>query len=233
MIGELFDFLSEALYQSFSLALLASFLWGVASILLSPCHLSSIPLVIGFIQSHSDVTTKKSLHLSSVFAVGILITIAIIGLITISLGRLMGDIGTIGNYAVALVFFAVGLYLLDVLDLSRFGLNIQSTKYRGWLAALVLGLLFGIGLGPCAFAFMAPVLGVVFEISQTQMWDAIALLAAFAIGHCIVIALFGAAAGVVQQYLNWSDKSRVVLYSKKICGVLVIAAGFYFIYTTL
>lgn len=232
MISALFDFLSEALYQNFSLAILASFFWGISSILLSPCHLSSIPLVIGFINSHSNITTKKSFHLSLVFSVGILITIAVIGLITVSFGRLMGDVGTIGNYAVAVIFFIVGLYFFDVINLSWIGINIKGTKYKGWFTALGLGLLFGIGLGPCAFAFMAPVLGVVFEISQTHLLNAIILLSAFAIGHCLVIVLFGTAAGKVQQYLNWSENSNTLKYIKRICGVLIILGGIYMIYNT-
>lgn len=232
MINELFDFLSGALYQSFALALVASFLWGIASILLSPCHLSSIPLVIGFINAHSGITTGRSFKLSLLFAVGILITIAGIGLVTASLGRLLGDVGSVGNYVVALVFFIVGLYFFDVIDLSRFGINVTGTKYKGWLAALVLGLIFGIGLGPCAFAFMAPVLGVVFEIAQSHLVNAVALLLAFALGHCSVIVLFGTAAGRVQKYLNWTESSKAFVAVKRVCGVLIILGGVYMIYGT-
>jgi len=232
MISDLFDFLSEALYQSFAVSMLASFLWGVASILLSPCHLSSLPLGIGFIQSHSGITTKKSFSLSLWFSLGILITIALIGLLTAALGRMLGDLGSIGNYIVAVVFFIVGLYFFDVIDLSRFGVNVKGTRYKGWLAALVLGLIFGIGLGPCAFAFMAPVLGVVFELAQTQMWNAVLLLLAFAVGHCIVIVLFGTAAGKVQRYLNWTEQSKAFVVVKRICGALIILGGVYMIYST-
>ena len=50
----LFTALTEALYRSFALALLASFAWGILSILLSPCHLSSIPLIIGFLTAQDE-----------------------------------------------------------------------------------------------------------------------------------------------------------------------------------
>jgi cytochrome c-type biogenesis protein len=233
MITSLFDFLSEALYQSFALAVFASLVWGIASILLSPCHLSSIPLVIGFINSHSSITTKKSFNLSLAFSLGILMTIAAIGLLTAALGRMLGDVGTVGNYVVAVVFFIVGLYFFDVIDLSRLGINVTGTKYKGWRAALVLGLIFGVGLGPCAFAFMAPVLGVVFEIAQTHLTNAIVLLTAFAIGHCLVIVLFGTAAARVQKYLNWTETSKAFTYVKRVCGVLIMLGGVYLIYNTM
>ena len=147
MINELFTSLNSALYNNMYVAILASFSWGVLSILLSPCHLSSIPLVVGFINNQGEISIKKTFNIALVFAVGILITIALIGLITLSLGHLMGDIGNIGNYLVAGIFFIFGLYLLDVIKLPWQGMSVKGTKYQGLPAALILGLLFGIGLG--------------------------------------------------------------------------------------
>src|SRR5665647_196698 len=117
MINELFTSLNSALCNNMYLAILASFTWGVLSILLSPCHLSSIPLVVGFINNQGEISIKKTFNIALVFAVGILITIALIGLITLSLGHLMGDIGTAGNYLVAGIFFVFGLSLLDIIKL--------------------------------------------------------------------------------------------------------------------
>jgi cytochrome c-type biogenesis protein len=159
MIETIFTWLSEALYENTGLALFASFGWGVLSILLSPCHLSSIPLIIGYISSRGKLSGKKIFLISLVFSVGILITIALIGLITALMGRLLGDIGQYGNYLVAGVFFVVGLYLMDIIKLPWDAMTLSGTKATGLWAALVLGLLFGIGLGPCTFAFMAPILG--------------------------------------------------------------------------
>jgi len=50
LIG-LFDALSRMLLASTWLALVGAFLWGVASVLLSPCHLAGIPLVVGFLSA--------------------------------------------------------------------------------------------------------------------------------------------------------------------------------------
>ena len=115
MIESLFGRLSELMAASFGLAVLASFFWGILSILLSPCHLSSIPLVIGYISSHETKSTRRSFSLALVFALGILITIALVGVVTASLGRLIGDVGLWGNILVAVVFIVMGLYLLDII----------------------------------------------------------------------------------------------------------------------
>jgi cytochrome c-type biogenesis protein len=230
MIETLFTDLSMALYENFWIALLASFGWGVLSILLSPCHLSSIPLVVGFINSQGKITLGRTFNIALIFSVGILITIALIGAITASMGRIMGDVGTIGNYLVAVIFFLVGFYLLDIIKLPWEGSGLKGTKHKGLLAALILGLLFGIALGPCTFAFMAPVLGVVFQTAQSSFYAATLLLFAFGIGHCAIIVGAGTMTKKVQQYLTWSEKSNTALYIKRFCGVLVILGGIYLIY---
>lgn len=232
MIEDIFSYLSTALSGNYAIAVFASFGWGVLSVLLSPCHLSSIPLIIGFINTQGNISVKRTFYLSLVFAIGILITIALIGLITASLGRLMGNIGTVGNYLVAVVFLIVGLYLLDFIKLPWQGATLKATSKKGLFAALILGLLFGIGLGPCTFAFMAPVLGVVFQVSKTNLIYAILLLFSFALGHCAVIVAAGTLTKKVQEYLNWTENSKTVSYIKKICGVLVILGGVYMIYNT-
>ncbi len=233
MIENIFNTFSELLYGNFWLATISAFSWGILSILLSPCHLSSIPLIVGFLSSQGKISIGRTFQLSLVFGIGILITIAIIGAITFAMGRLMGDVGTIGNYLVAGVFFLVGLYMLGILKIPWDGVGMTGTKFSGFPAALILGLIFGIGLGPCAFAFMAPVLGVVFSVSTSDPILAISLIAAFSLGHIFVIVLAGTLTQKVQQYLNWTDNSKAMKYVMKTCGVLVILAGFYMIYTTL
>lgn len=227
MIEDIFNSLSYALYENYWIALTASFGWGVVSILLSPCHLSSIPLIVGFINSQGALTIKRTFTVALLFSIGILITIAGIGLITAAMGRLLGDLGGTGNYLVAIIFFVMGLYLLDIIKLQWAERNIKSTPRQGLIAALIVGILFGIGLGPCTFAFLAPVLGVVFQTAQTSFYSAAFLLLAFAAGHCAVIAGAGTMTQKVQQYLNWSEGSKMVLYIRRACGVLVILAGVY------
>ena len=201
------------------------------SVLLSPCHLSSIPLIVGFISSQGRISVGRTFNISLVFSLGILITIALIGIITASLGRLLGDLGSFGNYFVSIIFFIVGFYLLDIIKLDWNNSALKQTKKKGLLAALILGLIFGLALGPCTFAYMAPVLGIVFQTAQTDYIFSIILLAAFGIGHCSVIVGAGTLIGKVQKYLNWSQDSKTILWIKRICGVLVILGGFYLLYT--
>lgn len=231
MIEQAFITLTNAITGSVWVALLAALGWGVLSILLSPCHLSSIPLIVGFISEQKTSNTRSAFYLSLTFASGILITIAIIGVITAAMGKMMGDLGKFGNYAAALVFLVVGLHLIGLIPMPFNGPGQISFKKRGLFAALILGLVFGLALGPCTFAFMAPVLSVVLSVASTKPIFAASLLLFYGIGHCAVIVIAGTSTEMVEKYLHWNDKSKGTTILKKICGVLVIIGGIYLVYT--
>lgn len=227
----LFESLTAAIGAAAPIALAAAFAWGVLSIILSPCHLASIPLIIGFIQGQGQPTQRRALLLSTLFAVGILVTIALIGAITAAAGRLMGDVGSVGNLIVAVVFLLVGLVLLDIVPLNLPAPARLAPKRRGAWAALALGLVFGIALGPCTFAFMAPMLAVTFKVAATGAIYGAALLVAYGLGHCLPIALAGAGSAWVQRTLDWNATSPAGRIIKMTCGVLVVLAGLYLLYT--
>lgn len=227
---ELFTTLTRAVEGTPAIALSAAFIWGILSVLLSPCHLSSIPLIVGFIDQQGRMATRRAFLISTLFALGILITIAGIGAITAAAGRMMGDVGRYGNYVVAGLFFLVGLVLLDVIPMPWSGPGQVGMKRKGLLAAFILGLVFGIALGPCTFAYMAPMLGVTFKLASSSMVYGVLLLAVYGVGHCSVIILAGTCTGLVQKYLNWNEKSKGAIILKKICGLLVLAGGVYLIY---
>lgn len=228
---ELFSVLSHAVEGAPIVALAAAAVWGVLSVVLSPCHLASIPLIVGFISGQGQVSTRRAFGIACLFAVGILITIAAIGVITAAAGRMMGDVGRWGNYFVALIFFGVGLHLLGAIPMPWSGPGQVGLKRKGLLAALLLGLIFGIALGPCTFAFMAPVLGVVFKAAKTSAVYATSLLLAYGVGHCAVIVVAGTSTELVQRFLDWNEQSKGVTIVKRVCGGLVILGGGWLIYS--
>jgi cytochrome c-type biogenesis protein len=230
-VQDLFVMLTQAIEGAPMVALGASFVWGILSIVLSPCHLASIPLIVGFIDGQGLVTTRRAFWLSTVFASGILVTIALIGIVTASLGRMVGDVGPWGNYFVAVVFFIVGLHLMDVIPLDFRGATPSQTQRKGMVAALILGLIFGVALGPCTFAYMAPMLAVTLRAAVESFLYGALLLLAFGIGHCAVIVAAGTSTEAVQGYLQWTEETRGAAIVKKVCGALVILGGLYMLYT--
>jgi len=228
---EIFGWLSRAVEGTPLVAMTAAFVWGILSILLSPCHLASIPLIVRFIDEQGRISTRRAFVISSLFAVGILITIGVIGAITAAMGRMMGDLGRWGNYLVAAVFFVVGLHLVGVIPMPWSGPGQVGMKRKGLLASFILGLVFGIALGPCTFAFMAPMLGVTFRLASTSLLYGVVLLLLYGVGHCSVIVAAGTCTELVQRYLNWNEQSKGAAVLKSVCGVLVLLGGVWLIYS--
>jgi len=228
----LFSRLSEAMSGAPLVALFAAFAWGVLSIVLSPCHLASIPLIVGFLQGGKAVTPRRAAGLSTLFALGILGSIALIGAITAAAGRMLGDLGPWGDYAVAAIFLFFGLYLLDLLPIPDGWRPTPNQPRRGALGALLFGLAFGVALGPCTFGFMAPVLGVTFGMAKTAPIFAFGVLVLFGLGHCAVIGLAGFSSTWVQRWLSWQDNTPGAKWLRRGCGLLVLAAGAWLVLST-
>jgi cytochrome c-type biogenesis protein len=231
LTSEAFAGLTDAVSGTPPFALLASAAWGVLSVVLSPCHLASIPLIVGFIGEQGRMATKRAFMLALVFSSGILATIGLIGVATAALGRMLGDLGPHVNYIVAIIFFIIGLHFLGIIPLPFSTADTRMRKRRGILAGFVLGLVFGLALGPCTFAFMAPMLGITLSVARTNTAYGILLLTAYGIGHCGVIVAAGTSTEAVQRYLRWSGRSRGLEIIKKVCGLLVMLGGAYLIWS--
>ena len=229
-MGSLFETLTDAVAGTPLAAVSAAFIWGVLSVVLSPCHLASIPLIIGFIGEQGVAETRRAFLLALVFAAGILVTIGAIGGLTAAMGRMLGDLGANVTYAVAVLFFIVGLHFLGVIPLPLPAAGAKAPAKRGAVAAFTLGIVFGIAVGPCTFAFMAPMLGVTLSVGATNIPYAVLLLGVYGIGHASVVVAAGTFTEVVQKYLNWTSGSRGVTLLRRVCGILIIAAGGYLIW---
>lgn len=229
-MDELFISLTRAVEGVWWIGLAAAFVWGILSVILSPCHLASIPLIVGYIDEQGVLSTRRACWLSTVFASGILTTIVMIGVITALLGGMAGDIGPWGGYIVGIVFILVGLHFLDLIGNPLRAANVNGVKTRGVLGALVLGLVFGVALGPCTFAYMAPLLATAFRVGAASFLHAASLLLLYGVGHCLVIIFAGTFSEIIQHYLHWNERSSGAIWLKKVCGVLVILAGLYTIW---
>ena len=225
----LFISLTDAMAGAPVVALAAAFVWGILSIVLSPCHLASIPLIVGFLQGGGAVSPRRAAGLSTLFAVGILVSIAVIGALTAAAGRMLGDVGSGGNYAVSAVFLLFGLHLLDLIPLPAGWSPAPAQSQRGSFGAFLFGLVFGVALGPCTFGFMAPVLGVTFGLARTAPVFAGGILALFALGHCAVISLAGTSTAWVQRWLAWQNDTPGAKWLRRGCGVFVLLGGVWLI----
>lgn len=212
-------------------ALTAAALWGVLSVLLSPCWMASLPLIVGFIAGQGRLSAGRAVAIASAFAGGTLASVAVVGLVTSWAGSIVGNTGPAGSYVAAGVLLLVALHLLGAVPNPFSPPGQVGIKRKGLAAAALMGLVFGLILGPCTFTFLAPILVVTFRLASGSVAYGAMLMLAYGAGYAAVIILAGSSANLVQRYLTWGEKSRVPTMAKALCGLAMLAGGLWLIHT--
>jgi cytochrome c biogenesis protein CcdA len=213
-----------------AIAMLAALIWGALSVLLSPCHLAGIPLIVGYINARKIEKTSRAFVLSLLFALGILVSILVIGAITVMAGRLMGDLGPLPYYLVAGVLILFGLNLTGLVPVRFSCVKAFFPDRPRKRGAVILGLILGIGLGPCTFIYIAPILGVTLALSAADILYGFVLLGLFAVGHCLLLILAGVSPRFIDFFLRWNERTLSASIIKKVCGTFLVMGGAYLIY---
>jgi cytochrome c-type biogenesis protein len=210
------------------LALAGSFLWGMVSVFFSPCHLASIPLIVGYVAGQNRLIEGRGAAVyAGLFSLGLFTTIALVGIVCALLGRMLGDIGTWWTILVGLVLIWVALDMLGVSQCSMSTGLLGRLKVSGRSGALVLGLAYGVLSGSCTFGFIAPILAII--TIQEQLANGILLIVLFGIGHCIPIVIAGSSTALVRRILESRFMATGGLWFKRGAGTLIGLLGLYFI----
>ena len=223
----------------FALALAGSFLWGLVSVLFRPCHLASIPLMVAYVAGQGRlIEGREAVRYALAFTLGLFVTIALVGLACSLLGRLLGDVGPWWTLAMGGVLLWVGLDMLGLDVLRRLTTRLPRSlsgglsggllarfTLRGLPGALALGLGYGLLSGTCTFGFLAPLLAVVSV--QGQALPGALLILAFALGHCLPIALAGSSAALARRTLERFSGGGP--WVRRVAGALVGLLGVYFV----
>ena len=207
---------------------LGCFLWGVVSVLFSPCHLASIPLVVSYVAGQNQVVkNRKAVIYAVLFTIGLFITIATIGIICSLLGRMLGDVGPYISIAVGALLVWVALDFLGLAQCSMPSGMMAKIQVRGGTGAFILGLAYGLLSGSCTFGFIAPILAII--TLQQKVVTGIIFIILFGLGHCIPIAVAGSSTAFVKKILdnrNWSKGSSLF---RKFAGICIGTLGIYII----
>jgi cytochrome c-type biogenesis protein len=210
------------------LGALGCFLWGVVSVLFSPCHLASIPLIIAYVagQNHLVEGRKATLY-AILFSLGLFLTIAVIGVVCSLLGRMLGDVGPYWTIAVGLLLLWVALDMLGVASCSLSGGLMAKLTVKGLHGAFILGLAYGVLSGSCTFGFIAPILAIISV--QEQLLTGMVFIVLFAIGHCLPIVIAGSSAAMVKRLLASTSWQRGGTVFRRLAGAMIGLLGVYFI----
>jgi len=232
MIESFFLTVNQWMTGGASLALLGCFVWGMVSVLFSPCHLASIPLMVAYVGGQKEQPKPlQAMQYSIAFTTGLFISIAAIGIICALLGRMLGDVGNYWQIIVGLVLIWVSLSMFGVKGCSLGGGLLYRLKFKGLLGALGLGVAYGTLSGSCTFGFIAPILAVI--TVQQQIASGVLMILLFAVGHCLPIVVAGSSTALVRRILENSAWQGAGNWFRKGAGALIGCLGLYFILTPL
>jgi cytochrome c-type biogenesis protein len=219
--------LMQAIEQASWATPLAAFLWGLASIGLSPCHLSGVPLLVTFL-GRLDGQTLSASRLSALITAGISVSLIVVAAITYALGHLLGDLWGVGPWLMIALLLLGGLNLMGALEIPSFGRLDPDQISVGPKSALASGAILGTTLGPCTFSFFAPVLALMGSNSDPLLIGA--SVAAFVVGHLGFTWVLGAVGATVGAQLSQGARWAKVI--KFAVGALAIALALNLIITT-
>ena len=228
MLETFFLTVNEWIAGGTAIAALGCFVWGMVSVLFSPCHLASIPLIVAYVGGQQEVLKpKEAAYYSVSFTVGLFITIALIGIICAMLGRMLGDVGNYWQILIGLVLVWVALGMFGFEKYSMSGSLLYRLNLKGFFGAFVLGLAYGILLGSCTFGFIAPILAII--TVQQKVATGVLFILLFAIGHCLPIVVAGSSTAAVKRVLENSAWQGAGNWFRKGAGVVIGILGVYFI----
>jgi cytochrome c-type biogenesis protein len=228
MLETFFLTVNQWLTGSPLLASAGSFLWGMISVLFSPCHLASIPLIVAYVGGQEAVLKpRQAAHYAIVFTLGLFIIIVVIGIVCAFLGRMLGDVGNYWQILVGLILLWVALGMMGVEACSASGSLLYRLNLRGIWGAFALGLAYGVLSGSCTFGFIAPILAII--TIQQKVGVGILFITLFALGHCLPIVIAGSSTAMVRKLIENQTWLGAGLWFRKGAGALIAVLGIYFI----
>ena len=211
-----------------AIAAIGCFTWGMISVLFSPCHLASIPLIVAYVGGQEQALNPKQAFIYSLsFALGLFITITLVGVTCALLGRMLGDVGNTWQILVGLILIWVALGMFGVESCSVSGSLLYRLNLRGLFGAFVLGLAYGVLSGSCTFGFIAPILAII--SIQKKVVIGVMFIILFSIGHCLPIVIAGSSAAAVRRLTENSAWQGAGYWFRKGAGCVIAVLGIYFV----
>ncbi len=202
-----------------ALTLLIVFIGGIITSI-SPCILSMVPILVGYIGGYDHSAKSRGFFLSLLFVVGLSLTFSFLGFLAASFGRVFGEVGQVWYYVLAAVALIMGLQLLGVLTFELPGLKKISPRRQGLGGSLIMGLLFGLVASPCA----TPVLAVIITYAavQAEPLYGSGLLFIYGLGHGLPLLVAGTFTGMAKKL---PGINKYTAYLSYISGSILLIAG--------
>ncbi len=226
-MNSMLDALSDIIKESVWLAPLFALVAGIITSF-TPCTLSSIPLIIGYVGGTGIDSTKKALKLSIVFASGMAITCTILGAAASLLGKLVSGAGSWWYIVLGALLIMMALQTFEVVTfIKSTNLQTKNTK-KGYLGALISGVLAGVFSSPCSTPVLVVLLALVAK-SENMLWG-IFLLLLYSVGNSFLVIVAGTSMGTIRKITQSKKYGIFSNVLKYVLGTVMLLIGFYLLY---
>ncbi len=223
----LLDELTRLMLDSYWLAPLIAFIAGLLTSF-TPCSLSTIPLIIGYLGGLDTYNTKKAFTLSLIFALGSALTFTLLGVLASMAGSLIGQHSTFWYAFLGVIMVLMALQTWELYNFIPSNHLLAKNKKKGQLGAFIAGILAGIFSSPCSTPVLIALLTIV--ASKGNLSYGILLLLLYSIGHGILAVIAGTSLSFVQKISNNKQYAKSALAVKIIMGFLILLIAFYMFY---
>lgn len=220
LLSQIAEMIAHNVWLAPVLALVAGILTSV-----TPCSLSNIPLIIGYVGGVGEKNTKKALSYSIVFSFGTAVTFIVLGIVATSVGKLMGTSSTIWYIVLGVLMILMALQTWEIFSFIPSLSLLSKNKKRGFIGAFVTGILGGIFSSPCSTPVLIALLAIL--AGEGNLLWGILLMLLYSIGHSALVIVAGTSVGFVQK-INSSEKYQQTAKILKVAmGIFILLIGLY------
>ena len=224
MINDWLTQIAEIIRTQMWLAPLLALLAGILTSV-TPCSLSSVPLIIGYVGGIGETNTQKAFAYSAIFSVGTAITFVTLGIIATSAGKLMGTSSTIWYMALGVLMVLMALQTWEIFNFIPSVNLLSKSKKRGFAGAFLAGILGGIFSSPCSTPVLIALLAIVAG-EGNLLWGMLLMLL-YSVGHSALVMVAGTSVGFVQKINSSETYNRAAKVIKLLMGMVILLIGLY------
>lgn len=191
----------------------------------TPCSLSNVPLIIGYVGGMKEKNTKNAFKLSLIFSLGTAVTFVTLGVIATQAGTLLGQSSNIWYLILGILMVLMALQTWEVVQIIPSVNLISKSKVKGSIGAFIAGILGGVFSSPCSTPVLIALLGIVAGKGST-VWG-IVLMFLYSIGHSFLVMVAGTSISFVKK-ISGSEKYNTLSLVLKIgMGTGILLIGLY------
>lgn len=219
-LTQIAELLKNSTWLTPLLALLAGILTSV-----TPCSLSSVPLIIGYVGGTGERNAKKAFAYSAVFSAGTAVTFVALGIIATSAGKLMGTSSPVWYMILGTLMILMALQTWEIYNFIPSTNLLSKSKKRGFAGAFLAGVLGGIFSSPCSTPVLIALLAIV--AGEGNLLWGILLMLLYSIGHSALVLVAGTSVGFVQKIKSSQRYGRTANAMKILMGTAILLIGLY------